>query len=176
MAVSIFEEKLSGGHPNSLGNTLEVVEEVLKDPTKLEELYKTYFSKDAVVRLRISSVWKRLALHDIHLFLPFLDRFLQTISKIDQPSTKWTQALLFRYSVEFMSKEQLKVAKKVLKNNLETEKDWIVRKNTMDTLGDWAKEDQVLKDWLIPILKKFKKDPKKVVPKTAEKWLEILNV
>jgi hypothetical protein len=168
MSVSIFEERLSGGHPNSLGNTVEVVEEILADTSKLEELYQTYFSEDEVVRLRVSNAWKRIAKEDIQLFIPFLDRFMSEISKIDQASTKWTIANLFEFSTEFMTADQLQKAKEIIKNNLQTCSDWIVRKNSMDVLGSWSKEDDDLKTWLIPELKKLTKDPKKVVPKTAQ--------
>ena len=34
-----FEDMLTGGHPNSLGRTIEVVDQVLANPTKIEELF-----------------------------------------------------------------------------------------------------------------------------------------
>ena len=34
-----FEERLSGGHPNSLGDTVKVVEEVLKQPKRFQKLF-----------------------------------------------------------------------------------------------------------------------------------------
>lgn len=171
MSVSIFEKKLSGGHPNSLGNTEEVVAEILKDTNKLEELYKCYFSQDEVVRLRTSSCWKRVAKYNIQLFLSFLDRFIEQISTINQPSTKWTLAILFEYSSEYMNESQKAKAIEIIMNNLEKEKDWIVRKNSMDTLGFWALNDAKLRTRLIPVLNELKNDPKKVVPKTAKLWL-----
>ena len=56
-----FEQMLTGGHPNSLGRTIEVVEIVLADRERLEELYRCYFSNDEVVRLRTSNGMKRVA-------------------------------------------------------------------------------------------------------------------
>ena len=41
-----FEEMLTGGHPNSLGRTKEVVEIVLADHSRFEELYRCYTSVD----------------------------------------------------------------------------------------------------------------------------------
>lgn len=49
-----FEEMLTGGHPNSLGRTVEVVDAVLADRARLARLYACYFSDDEVVRLRTS--------------------------------------------------------------------------------------------------------------------------
>ena len=42
---------LTGGHPNSLGRTIEVVETVLADEARMEELFGCYGSVDEVVRL-----------------------------------------------------------------------------------------------------------------------------
>ncbi len=59
--VSIFEDTLTGGHHNSLGNTVAVAEQVNADRSLLPELIATYASDDEVVRLRVSSALKRVA-------------------------------------------------------------------------------------------------------------------
>lgn len=61
MGSESFEELLTGGHPNSLGNTIEVVEIVMREPARLEELYECYSSPDAAARLRTSNALKRIA-------------------------------------------------------------------------------------------------------------------
>jgi hypothetical protein len=170
-----LEQKLTGGHHNSLGNTVLVVDEVLKDTSKLEELYRCYFSEDELVRLRTSSAWKRIAKHDINLFIPYIDRFLDEISKINQASTQWTIAILLEYSTDYLTDEQKQKAKEVMKSNLKNSNDWIVLKNTMTTLSAWAKEDEELKQWMLPELERLKKYPKKVVPQSAEKIFKLLE-
>ncbi|MEM1051781.1 MAG: hypothetical protein AAGI28_06745 [Pseudomonadota bacterium] len=55
-----FESILTGGHPNSLGCTVEVVETVLANPKRFEELYLCYRSSDQVVRLRVSNAMRRV--------------------------------------------------------------------------------------------------------------------
>jgi hypothetical protein len=57
-----FEAMLAGGHPNSLGRTVEVVDLVLADRDRLAELFQCYFSADEVVRLRVSSAMKRVTI------------------------------------------------------------------------------------------------------------------
>jgi len=52
--VSIFEDTLTGGHHNSLGNTLVVADQVNADHSLLPDLIATYASDDEVVRLRVS--------------------------------------------------------------------------------------------------------------------------
>ena len=169
-----FEERLSGGHPNSLGNTIEVVEEVLQNPKLFDDFFNCYFSQDEVVRLRVSNGIKRICKADKSIVLPYVDKLLKDISKIDQPSTKWTLAQLFLLLEKDLSETQKASAKKILKHNLATHSDWIVLNQTIETLGKWAKKDETLKEWLLPHLKRLAKDERKSVSKRASKTLEVL--
>ena len=78
MSQSI-EHRLTGGHPNSLGNTIEVVEEVFENHELFDELFNCYFSDDEVVRLRTSNAMKRVCKHDKTMLVPYIDRFLTEI-------------------------------------------------------------------------------------------------
>lgn len=55
-----FELRLSGGHPNALGQTVDVVDDILTDTSLFDNLFKCYFSKDPLVRLRTSNAMKRI--------------------------------------------------------------------------------------------------------------------
>ncbi|MEL6303912.1 MAG: hypothetical protein AAFQ20_03895, partial [Bacteroidota bacterium] len=90
-----FEQRLTGGHPNSLGNTVSVVAEVLETPSHFDAFFRCYFSEDEVVRLRVSNGMKRIAKEKPELLVPYLDRFLTEIAVIPQASTQWTLSQLF---------------------------------------------------------------------------------
>lgn len=167
-----FEKHLTGGHPNSLGNTIEVVEEVLANPSLFEELFNCYFSHDEVVRLRTSNAMKRVCKVQKSIIIPYIDRFLEDISKIDQASTQWTLASLFKSLEKDMSNAQIKRAKQIMKHNLAFNNDWIVLNTTIDTLGNWSKKDNELKQWLLPHLTRLSNDTRKSVSKRALKALE----
>ncbi len=162
-----FETMLTGGHPNSVGRTLEVVEAVLRAPDRMEELYQCYFSPDAVVRLRVSNAFKRLWRADTALVVPFIDRMLTDISDMEQASAQWTLAQLFHELDTHLSDTQRAQAMVMLQRNLEHSTDWIVLNNTMQTLGTWAGEDAVLKDWLRPHLERLRDDPRQSVANKA---------
>jgi len=164
-----FEDRLKGGHPNSLGNTVEVVEEVLAEPSYFNELFECYFSDDEVVRLRVSNAMKRICRAEKPILVPYIDRLLDEISQIDQASTKWTLANLFALLQKDMTTEHLAKAKTIMKDNLAHHNDWIVLNNTMETLGTWAKKDEELKKWIIPHLERLEKDERKSVHKRAKK-------
>ena len=167
-----FEKMLTGGHPNSLGNTIEVVELVVEDPARLSELYECYFSKDEVVRLRVSNAFKRICAEHPDWLVPYLDRFLSEVATIDQASTQWTLAHLWGELEPFMNKEQLQRAKEHLKDNLANHRDWIVLNNTMQTLSDWAQKDAQLKTWLLPHLQRLSNDSRKSVANRANKLMK----
>ncbi|WP_462250723.1 hypothetical protein [Ekhidna sp.] len=166
-----FENRLKGGHPNSLGNTIEVVDEILADQSLFDELFSCYFSDDEIVRLRVSNAMKRICKEKPEYLVPFLDRFILEIAKIDQPSTKWTIAQLFEMLDSNLSAKQKDQAKAIVKHNLETESDWIVLNNSMEVLFNWSRSDDSLHQWLIPHLNRLEKDERKSVSKRASKLL-----
>ncbi|MEO9872054.1 hypothetical protein [Ekhidna sp.] len=170
-----FEERLKGGHPNSLGNTIEVVEEVLNDNHHFDELFNCYFSDDELVRLRVSSAVKRVCISKKEMVIPYIDILLKKVSKIDQASTQWTLALLFQMLEDDMNEEQLAESKAILRRNLENHKDWIVLNNSMETLYHWLEKDSQLKQWLQKLLKKLTSDSRKSVSKRAMKLLKKLS-
>ena len=169
-----FEERLKGGHPNSLGNTVEVVDEVLAENQLFNELFNCYFSNDEIVRLRTSNAMKRICKANKSILIPYIDRFLTDIAKIDQASTQWTLSQLFGMLDKDMTKQQIEQAKNIMKNNLSNHTDWIVLNQTMDTLTKWAKKDEDLKDWINPHLERLTADERKSVSDRAKKMIEKL--
>ncbi len=172
--MSGFEEMLTGGHPNSLGRTVEVVELVLADEARMAELFACYQSADAVVRLRTSSAMKRVQAARPELIQPYYDRLIEEIGALDQASAQWTLAILFDAGRGDMTGAQFERAKAIVKRNLAEHDDWIVLNTSMDVLVRWAKEDRALREWLPPHLVRLSKDKRKSVSKRATKALEAL--
>lgn len=169
-----FEVMLTGGHPNSLGKTIEVVGLVLKKPSRLQELYACYQSDDETVRMRVSNAMKRIEKERQYLIVPYIDKFLDEVSTIKQASAQWTLAQLFLRLSLAMSPEQFKQAEKLLKRNLAKHDDWIVLTMTMETLVTWATKDSKLKRWLKPHLTRLAEDSRKAVAKKAQKSIVTL--
>ncbi|WP_282163006.1 hypothetical protein [Ulvibacterium marinum] len=170
-----FEDRLKGGHPNSLGNTVEVVEAVLAENGLFIELFNCYFSEDEVVRLRTSNAMKRICKSKKQILIPYIDRFLTDIAEIDQASTQWTLAQLFGMMEKEMTEKQIEQAKKIMKNNLAYHNDWIVLNQTMDTLANWSTKDLDLKAWILPHLERLSSDERKSVSGRAKKMINKLT-
>ncbi len=170
-----FEEMLAGGHPNSLGKTVEVVEIVLASPDRFDELFSCYESSDEVVRLRTSNAMKRVEAVRHDLLVPYVDRFIEEVAELDQDSAQWTLAQLFLKLEDDLSAAQRQRAMTVMKRNLEDRDDWIVLNATIETLARWASKDAKLVSWLRPHLERLAKDKRKSVAGRASKKLKALG-
>ncbi|MEO0398042.1 MAG: hypothetical protein AAF224_01320 [Pseudomonadota bacterium] len=170
-----FESKLTGGHPNSLGRTIEVVEQVMSSPARFDELFCCYESDDEVVRLRTSNAMKRIEAERHDLLTPYIDRFIEQVGALDQASAQWTLAQLFDRLSSDLSAAQRKSAIALMKRNLKGYDDWIVLNATIETLSNWAKDEPALAKWLKPHLKRLSADNRKSVASRAAKKLKALE-
>ncbi|MEO0972431.1 MAG: hypothetical protein AAFX85_04990 [Pseudomonadota bacterium] len=172
--AELFVEMLAQAR-NSLGRTEEAVELVLAQPERIEELYQCYFQPNEWVRLRASSAFKRIWRRQVTLFLPYLTRFVDDISLIDQPSVRWTFAQLCLDLDAHLSASQRVTCVQRLQGYLQSTDDWIVQNTTVETLGTWARRDESLRRWLCPRLTVLVAQGRKSVAKRAAGWLERLG-
>lgn len=174
MSDEPFEQMLTGGHPNSLGRTEEVVDLVLADRARLAELFGCYASTDEVVRLRVSSAMKRVATAHPDWVVAFMDRLQDEVAAIDQASTQWTLALLFDLTRDLLDDRQRARAVEIMQGNLATHHDWIVLNTTMQVLGRWSDDDEDLRRWLEPHARRLAGDPRRSVAANARRLEERL--
>jgi len=175
MGMKDVKHLLEGGRPNSLGNTVFVVEMVLADRPLFEQLFNCYFCNDELVRLRVSNALKRLVEIDKNLILPYVGRLINEVALIEQPSVQWTLAQLFQRVQADMSTDQVESATELMKKNLSAHTDWIVLTTTMDTLVRWSAKDKSLALWLVPHLERLSKDSRRSVAGRAIKSLKRLS-
>ena len=170
-----FEEMLTGGHPNSLGRTVEVVDQVLAKPSQVTALFNCYQSDDEVVRLRVSNALRRVQTEKPELLVPLMDRLIDEIAVLEQPSAQWTLPKLFEGAEAALTQAQRDAAIAIVKRNLAQHDDWIVLNNSMDYLTPRALGDADLRDWLLPHLKRLSTDGRKSVSARATKALKRLG-
>ena len=167
-----FETMLSGGHHNSLGRTLEVVDIILNDEGSLKYLFECYSSSDATVRLRVSNAFKRIFRQNPNWFAGYVDKFQILIPTLNQPSAEWTLAQLHLEFCYLLTEKQKSKAINISKEQLKNSKDWIVIIQTMNFLEKMAREDEFLREWLVIKLDLISKDKRTAVRKKAN---EIIN-
>lgn len=163
-----------GGKSNSLGKVNEVIELVLKDRTRLDELYNCLFDGDAWVRMRAADALEKICREQPDWLLPYIDRFAKDLATSTQPSIQWHLAQI--YSQVYVTAQQKKFAIGWLKSLLSAkEVDWIVAANAMDTLVQFAQDGSVSKSEIITLLKIQQHHKSKAVVKRATKLLAQLS-
>lgn len=168
-----FEQALTGGHPNSLGRTEEVIAAVLADRGRLRELFGCLRSNDEVVRMRAGDALEKVCREQPGWLGPYRRRLLGEVAEIEQPSVQWHLAQILGQLD--LDPTQARRAKAVLKRNLERSADWIVLNVTMEQLFEWAREDPGLRRWLEPRLERLRGDRRSSVRGRAERLLARLG-
>jgi hypothetical protein len=169
-----FAAMLERGHRSSLGRTEEVVGVVLADHARLEELFATLADSDEVVRMRAGDALEKVCRVQPGWFLAHLDRLLNEVGQIQQPSVQWHVAQMLQHLRSDLSDDQAKRATELLQRNLSTSTDWIVLNVTMDVLTAWADRDALLAAWLVPALERLRRDDRTSVAKRASQRLAAL--
>lgn len=165
-----FVEMLRGA-TNSLGRTEEVTALVIADPSRAQEVYDCFFQDDEWVRLRAASTSKRLWRHDIELFAPFIQGWIDDVSSIDQPSTQWTFAQMCEECDHTLTDKQRERAIAIVSAYLIEGEDWIVLNSSISALTAWAKTRPRLAAEITPHLKRLSGESRKSVASRATKSL-----
>jgi hypothetical protein len=173
--VTTFADMLRGGHPNSLGRTAEVVDIVLADRSRLDDLFASMVDRDEVVRMRVGDALEKVCRAQSSDFVPHIDRILGELGNIDQPSVQWHVAQMLARLRGDLSPKQAQRARRLLQRNLTGSTDWIVLNVTMDVLTEWSAADSSLARWLQPELERLCLDERKSVARRAAKRLAKLT-
>ena len=168
-------EMLTGGHPNGLGRTGEVIDAVLADDSRLPELFACLRSTDATVRMRAGDALEKVCRERPGFLLPLADDVLGEMAAIDQPSVRWHTAQILDHLRAELTASQRTLALDFLKRTIEESSDWIVLATTAQVLGEWAGGDLELTRWLRPRLERMATDERKSVAKRAERTLAALS-
>lgn len=165
-----FAAMLEGGHRNSLGRTEQVVEAVLADPSRLDELFACLAGSDDVVRMRAGDALEKVCRVRPAWFAPLAERVLE-LGEVEQASVQWHVAQMLDHLLGDLSPAHVQRATALLERNLIRSTDWIVLCVTMDVLTGWTRHDPTLARRLAPPLERLSRDPRKSVAKRASKCL-----
>lgn len=173
MAEKFADMLAVGGKSNSLGRTDEVIELVLSDKHRLDELYDCLFDEDAWLRMRAADALEKVCRRRPDWLAPYIDRLLGDFTASSQPSIRWHLA-------QILGEVELTAAQKCsaitwLKRVLSTEDvDWIVAANAMDTLVQFTKDGSLSVAEAVPLLRVQQSHKSAAVIKRANKLLDEL--
>lgn len=163
-----------GGKSNSLGRANEVIDMVLNDRQRLDELYACLSHNDAWLRMRAADSFEKICRQHPEWIVPYIDKICEGLLDSTQPSIQWHLAQIFR-QVELTTEQKARVID-WLKNLLSTKDvDWIVSANAMDTLAQFCEDSSVSKTEVLPLFQMQQNHKSQAVVKRANKLLAKLN-
>jgi TPR repeat protein len=170
MTEKFADMLMEGGHKNSLGRVNEVIEIVLEDKARLDELYTCLFEDDAWVRMRAADALEKVCREHPDWLANYIDRFQKDLATSTQPSIQWHMAQI--YSEVELTPAQKHAAIEWLKQLLSTKDvDWIASANAMDTLAQFTRDGSTPVTELVTLLKVQQKHKSNAVIKRANKLL-----
>lgn len=142
-------QKLAGGDRRSIGQSDEVVAEVLADLTLLGIVFEGMLDEDPIIRMRAADVAEKVSVVHPECLGPFKARLLGPIAAFDQQEVRWHVAqMLPRLE---LSDEERSSAVDILLGYLE-DKSKIVKTFAMQALAEFALFDERFRPQVVPIL------------------------
>lgn len=164
-----------GGKTNSLGRSAEVIEIVLKDQSRLEELYACTRDNDAWVRMRAIDAIEKIGRQKHDWLLPYIDRFQSELTSSTQPSILWHLAQMYS-QIRLTPKQKINAISWLKKLLSTSEIDWIVAVNAMKTVVQFAKDGSITTSEAATLIDIQKNHKSKSVIRIADKLgAELLN-
>lgn len=162
------------GKKNSLGRVNDVVESVLNDHSRLEELYETMFSPDVWVRMRAVDAFEKICRVHPDWIEAYIDKIQSELDASTQASIQWHIAQI--YEQVNLNGTQKRHALDWLTELLRTtDVDWIVSANAMKTLGIFVQSNDYSKTDFERLLRVQKGHKSNAVVKRANKLLAALK-
>ncbi|MEO0543681.1 MAG: hypothetical protein AAFY99_07670 [Pseudomonadota bacterium] len=171
-----FRFMLVEGKPNSLGRTIEVVDMVLCEPDRCEELFACWNADDEWVRMRAANGMKRVFKERPEWFDRYIDRMLTEIAGSSQPSARWTLSQLWLEHRKRLTSDQQKAATEYLIRTLSDHDDWIVLNMTMKTLQTYVRDDASIVPRIELRVRMLSEDRRKSVANGARKLLATMGL
>lgn len=170
MKESFAEILAVGGKSNSLGRTNEVIELVLADNSKLEDLYSCVFNEDAWIRMRAIDAIEKIGRQHPEWLASYIDKFQTVLDSSTQPSILWHLAQMYR-QLELTEKQKDKVITWLHEQLSNVNVDWIVSANAMKTLVQFTLDGYVKKIDAISLIENQLNHKSNTVVRLAKKLL-----
>lgn len=162
------------GKKNSLGRVNEVIETVLAEPSRLEELYMAMFADDAWVRMRAADAFEKVCRFQPDWIQSYVDRIQTELDTSQQASIQWHIAQIY-CEVE-LNDRQKQHAVQWLADILNTDKiDWIVAANSMKALAYFHDKNEIATEVFAKLLHTQAKHSSQTIRKKASVFLASLS-
>ena len=164
--------KLAGTDRRSIGNSNEVVSDVLSDPSLFDIVFKGMCCNDPVLRMRCADVVEKVTVRHPEYLVPYKRDLINEVAKIKQQEVRWHVAQLF--SRLELTHNDRKAVLNILSEYLE-DKSKIVKTFTMQAIADIAYQDKNLKPGIIQKLEVLTREGSPAMKSRGRKLLAKLK-
>ena len=163
-----------GGRSNSLGCAGEVVNAVLADRERLDELWACISHEDPYVRMRAIDAFEKIVNEQPTRADPYVPRIVDELTASRQPSIQWHVAQLFP-QVRLEDGQRERAIAWLMAQLATTDVDWIVSVNCMRTLLNFRNRGHVGAEVLRPLFEVQGDHHSKTVRRKADGFLADLD-
>lgn len=162
------------GKKNSLGRAEEVVQIVLADQARLEELYQCLFEDNAWLRMRAIDAFEKVCRVHPEWIELYIDRLFDDFARDTQPSIQWHIAQIVG-ETNLTPTQRQRAIKWLALRLQDPAVDWIVAANSMTTLVQFVRDGSFAKQDVVPLLKRQQKHHSNSIVRKATKLLHQLD-
>lgn len=165
-------KRLAGSDRRSIGDADEVAQEIVSNPELFAIVFEGVVSNDPVLRMRAADAVEKATRQNRRLLQPYKQRLLDEVAAVDQQEVRWHVAqMLPRLPLNAAERDG---AVAILESFLRDESK-IVQVNAMQALADLARDDEQLRDRVIPILARMTETGSLAVRSRGRKVLKKLG-
>lgn len=172
--MSTLRERLSGGTRTSVGQSDDVIQHLLDDPSSLADVYGLFLDGDPVVAMRASYVAMRVAEKSPSSVRPFAEVLLRNLELFQQQEVRWHVPQLLVHLD--LTKTQRRRAYEIVMEWAETDKSKIVGYYAFQAAADFAELDKDLLQDFIPRIRAANKSGAKSIQNRCKKIAKQLNI
>ncbi len=162
-----------GGKTNSLGRVGEVIEAVLSNHDRLDELYSCMLNDDDWIKMRAADAMEKICRLHPNWVEPYTDTFILGLNNDPQPSIQWHLAQIYT-QVDLSDSQRATVILWLESILSTTDVDWIVAANAMTALKYFTDQGHYTAEKMREIFILQQKHSSKSVAKKASKLLSEL--
>jgi hypothetical protein len=89
--------KLAGGDRRSIGNSNEVVADVIRDPSLFEPVFNGMLNDDPLIRMRSADAVEKISAKHPEYLQPYKEQLIKQVAKSEQQEVRWHVAQMIPY-------------------------------------------------------------------------------
>jgi hypothetical protein len=166
-------KKLQGGDRRSIGQSAQVVADVLADPSLFGIVFEGMLDGDSLIRMRCADAVEKITVSHPEYLRPYRAQLLKQVAQVEQQEVRWHVAQLAS-RIQWTPKERRRIVG-ILMGYL-SDKSRIVKTFSMQALADIAEQDADLRPAIVQRLEELTRTGSPAMASRGRKLLAKLQL